>query len=172
MIFEKKARKIFNENIWNWNFLFKLSPSDHLWCTWQSGRLPEGFAYEKCSLWAGVVFFPSDHNNRMLQIGSGWVQLTPDNSNPRLLEPPANSDQNRFSLDFLHTFNVILPSVTRTSRKLEIIFCFPSDHFYINLPSITRTMFWALKKVRKKQGTFVRNVEFEFPFQCCRHIVY
>ena len=113
---KRKPEKFFNENIWNWNFLFKLSPSDHLWCTWQSGRLPEGFAYEKSSLWAGVVFFPNDHKNQMLQIGSGWVQLTPDNSNPRLLEPPANSDQNRFSLDFLHTFNVILPSVTRTSR--------------------------------------------------------
>ena len=113
---KRKPEKFFNENIWNWNFLFKLSPSDHLWCTWQSGRLLEGFAYEKCSLWAGVVFFLSDHNNQILQIGSGWVQLTPDNSNPRLLEPPANSDQNRFSLDFLHTFNVILPSATRTSR--------------------------------------------------------
>ena len=28
-------------------------------------------------------------------------------------------------------------------------FCFPLDHFYIILPSITRTMFWALKKSGK-----------------------
>ena len=30
-------------------------------------------------------------------------------------------------------------------------FCFPSDHFRINLPSITRTMFRALKKSGKKR---------------------
>ena len=35
--------------------------------------------------------------------------LTPDNSNPR-----ANSNPNRFRLDFLHKFTVILPSITRT----------------------------------------------------------
>ena len=38
-------------------------------------------------------------------------------------------------------------------------FCFPSDHFYIILPSITWTMFWA-QKVGKKQSTGVRNIEF------------
>ena len=30
------------------------------------------------------------------------------------LEPRANSNQNRFPLDFRHIFTVILPSVTRT----------------------------------------------------------
>ena len=58
---------------------------------------------------------------------------------------PANSNQSRFPLDFLHTFTVILPSVTRTldNSNLPPIrsnFCFPSDHFYIILPSITWTM--------------------------------
>ena len=38
----------------------------------------------------------------------------------------ANSNQNRFPLDFRHTFTVILPSVTRTN------FCFPSGHFLYN----------------------------------------
>ena len=42
------------------------------------------------------------------------IQSTPDNSNPHLLEPRANSNQNRFPLEFRHTFTVILPSVTRT----------------------------------------------------------
>ena len=42
----------------------------------------------------------------------------------------ANSNQNRFPLDFLHTFTVILPSITRSN------FCFRSDRFYINLPLI------------------------------------
>ena len=42
------------------------------------------------------------------------VQSTPDNSNPRSLEPRANSNQNRLPLDFRHKFIVILPSVTRT----------------------------------------------------------
>ena len=63
------------------------------------------------------------------------VQFTPDNSNPRQLEPRADSSQSRFPLDFLHTFTVILPSVTRSN------FCFPSDYFYTILPSITRTVF-------------------------------
>ena len=74
------------------------------------------------------------------------IQLTSDNSNPRLLEPRANSNQNRFSLDFRHTFTVILPSVTRSldNSKLPLTrsnFCSPPDHFYIILPSITLTMF-------------------------------
>ena len=42
------------------------------------------------------------------------LQLTPDNLNPHLLESCANSNQNRFPLDFRHTFTVILPFVTRT----------------------------------------------------------
>ena len=42
-------------------------------------------------------------------------------------------------------------------------FCFPLDHFHIILPSITPTMFWALKKSGKKQCTVFRNVDFEFP---------
>ena len=38
-----------------------------------------------------------------------YIQLTPNNSSPRF-----NSNQNQFPLDFLHTFTVILPTVTRT----------------------------------------------------------
>ena len=41
------------------------------------------------------------------------LQLTPDNSN-----------QNRFPLDFHHTFTVILPSITRTPDNLNL-FQFP-----------------------------------------------
>ena len=36
------------------------------------------------------------------------IQSTPDNSNPHLLEPRANSNQNQFPLDFRHTFTVKL----------------------------------------------------------------
>ena len=61
------------------------------------------------------------------------IQLTPDNSNPRKLELP----------------------LTRTP-----IFVSPQLIFYIILPSITRTMFWALKKSGKKPSTGVRNIEF------------
>ena len=43
-------------------------------------------------------------------------QFTPDNSaNPRYLKPHANTNQNRFPLHFLHTFTIILPSVTRAN---------------------------------------------------------
>ena len=81
-------------------------------------------------------------NNAYLLI----IRSTPDISNPRLLEPRANSNQNRFPLDFRHTFTVLLPSVTRTldnsnSRELEPIFVSLQLIFYIILPAITRTMF-------------------------------
>ena len=54
----------------------------------------------------------------------------------------ANSNQNRFPLDFRH------------------IFVSPQVIFYIILPSITRTVFWALKRSGKKPSTGVRNDEF------------
>ena len=112
-----------------------------------------------------------------------YLQSTPDNSNPRLLEPRANSNQNRFPLDFFHTFTVILPSVTRTLNNSNLPlsrsnFCFPSDHFHTHLPSITRTIFWTLKKsgkknkqTNKKQCTVWQNIILNFPLICCRHIV-
>ena len=95
-------------------------------------------------------------------------------SNPRKLEPRANSNQNRFPLDFRHTFNIILLSVTRTSR-IRSGFCFPSDHFYIILPSKTRTMFWALRSREKTvywRRSQTLNFELNLPLTCCRHIVY
>ena len=74
------------------------------------------------------------------------IQLTRDNLNPLQLKPCVNLNQNQFPLDFRHTFTVILSSITQTLDNLNIpltrsSFCFPSDHFYIILPSITRTMF-------------------------------
>ena len=107
----------------------------------------------------------------------GCVQLTVDNSNPHWLEPRANSNQNRFLLDFRHTFTVILPSLTRTldNSKLPLTrsnFCFPSDHFHIILSSITRTMFWALKKSGKNSVLPPQHWILNFPLTCCRHLVY
>ena len=98
-------------------------------------------------------------------VDSGW------------LEPCANSNQNRFPLDFHHTFTVILPSLTWTldNSKLPLTwsnFCFPSDHFHIILPSITRTMFWALKKSGKKSVLPPKHWILNFPLTCCRHLVY
>ena len=83
-------------------------------------------------------------------------------------EPRANSNQNQFPLDFRHTFSLILPSVTRTldNSNLPLTrsnFCFPSDHFYIILFSITRTMFWALKKFDKNSVLASETLNFEFP---------
>ena len=43
-----------------------------------------------------------------------YTELTPENSNPRKLEPRAYSNQSRFPLDFLYPFTVILPSVSRS----------------------------------------------------------
>ena len=57
-------------------------------------------------------------------------------------------------MDFLHTFTIVLPGVTRTvdNSSLPLTgsnFWFPSDHSYINLPSITRTMLQAPDKWKK-----------------------
>ena len=41
--------------------------------------------------------------------------------------------------------------------------CFPSDHFYIILPSITRTIFWAFKKSGKNSVLASETLNFEFP---------
>ena len=110
--------------------------------------------------------------NRVLQVGYSnrseflfSIQLTPDNSKPRKLKPRANSNQSRFPLDFLVTFTVILPSVTRMLNNSNLLltwskFCFPSDHFYTILPSITWTMLKAHDKSGKKPCTEVRNIEF------------
>ena len=56
-----------------------------------------------------------------------------------------NSNQNRFPLDSLHTFTVILPSLTQTLKNLNLpltrsIFSSPSDNFYVVLPLTTWTM--------------------------------
>ena len=55
--------------------------------------------------------------------------------------------------------------VTQTLDNLKLPltwsnFCFPSDHFCINLPSITQTMFWAPDKSKKKKCTAVWITEF------------
>ena len=75
-----------------------------------------------------------------LAVKRGWggleVQLIPDNSKPRLLEPRANSNQSRFLLDFL----------LETWSK----FCIPTDNLYITLPSVTRTMFQKRDKSENK----------------------
>ena len=89
-------------------------------------------------------------------MGNCCIRLTSDNSNPRKLEPRANSNQSRFTLDFLLTFTVILPSVTRTLyiSNLSLTrtnFCFPSAHFYTVLPSITKTMLQARDKSGKNR---------------------
>ena len=87
------------------------------------------------------------------------LQSSSDNSNPRQLKPRANSNQSRFSMYFLHTFTVILSSVSQTLYNSNIAltrsnFCFPSDHFY--------TIFLRSKRVisRKKTCTEVRDNEF------------
>ena len=91
-----------------------------------------------------------------------WLPIIRTLANSNLC---ANSNQSRFPLDFLLTFTVILPSLTRTldNSNLPLTrsnFCFPSDHFYTILPSITWTMLKAHDKSGKKPCTGVRNIEF------------
>ena len=108
------------------------------------------------------------------------VQLTPDNLNPRQLEPHANLNQNQFPLDFCHTFSAILPLVTRTLKNSNLpltrsSFCFPLDHMYtmyIILRLLTQTMFWALKSWEETVYWCPKHWILNFPLTCCRHIVY
>ena len=63
-------------------------------------------------------------------------------------------------VDFPHTFIVILPSATRTldNSNLPLTqsnFCFPSDTFYIILPSITWTTFKCVAGWPKKNGVLL-----------------
>ena len=72
-------------------------------------------------------------------------------------------------MDFHYTFTVILSSVTRTLNNSNLPqtpsnFCFPSDHFYIILPSITRTTSWAPKKSGKDSVMASDTLNLEFPF--------
>ena len=67
-----------------------------------------------------------------------------------------------------NAFTVILPSVIRTFDNLNLPltqshFCFFSDHFYVLLSLITRTMFW-LKQVGKENSILASKIlNFEFP---------
>ena len=69
-----------------------------------------------------------------------------------------NSNQRRFPLDFLHTFTVLLPSVTRTLHN----YLFPFIPFYMILPSIIRTMFLQRDKSEKKTVLTVSTVRLSF----------
>ena len=106
-----------------------------------------------CKMLTSISIFPVQKNWSYQVMRSKHQrpeQFTPDNSaDPRLLKSHANTNQNRFPLDFLHTFTIILPSVTWTLDSRSK-FCFRSDHFYINLPSITRAMLWAPEKSNKE----------------------
>ena len=90
------------------------------------------------------------------------------------------SNQNRFPLDFRHTFTVSLPSVSWILDNLNLPltrsgFCFPSDHFYIILPLITRTMFWVLKTLesRLKKAVYWRPKRWvlNFSLTCCHSLL-
>ena len=71
------------------------------------------------------------------------------------------------------------PSPTSVTRTLENSnlpltrsnFCFLSDHFCIMLLSITRTMFWALKKSGNKSVLASETLDFEVPLMCCWRVV-
>ena len=75
----------------------------------------------------------------------------------------ANLNQNRFPLDFLHTFTVILPTVTWSLDNSNLLltrsnFCFPSDHFYAVLPSLTWTIFLSMWQVKTELSSKTLNL--------------
>ena len=77
----------------------------------------------------------------------------------------ANSNQNRFPLDFRHTFTVILPSVTRTldNSNLPLTrtnFRFPSGHFPYNFTLDNSNHVSQYVTSQNKQCTVDQNIEF------------
>ena len=78
-------------------------------------------------------------------------------------------------ISFIHL--LFLPSVPQTLDNSSFLltrssFCFPSDHFYIILPTITQTIILEHdKSENKKQFTEVRNTEF-FSKQPCQFFVF
>ena len=77
----------------------------------------------------------------------------------------ANSNQNRFPLDFFHAYTVIfLPSITRTSHS-KLFFLPFRWPLHISLPSILSA--WQVDQKRKKVCTVVRNIEFNISKQLC-----
>ena len=99
------------------------------------------------------------------------VQLPPDNSNlnPRLLESRANSNQNRFPLDFRHTLTVILPSVSQTLDNSNLpltrsSFCFPLRSFLYIFTLDNSNHVLTPSEVEKTNSLLAtETLNFEFP---------
>ena len=92
------------------------------------------------------------------------IQLTTDNSNFTLT---------RTKSIFPGFPSHIYRNFTLSNSNLPLAqssFCFPSDHFYIILSSITRTMFWAFKSREKTAYWRPKHWILNFPLTGCRHI--
>ena len=131
-----------------------------------------------------ILFYQCFRKCKSSVIGPIWEEfncssinellLTPDNSKPSLTRTSRQLNQNRLFEIVIHLHsNFTLGNSTLGNSNLPLTqrnFCFPSDHFYIILPSITRTMFWALKKSGKNsvlasEADWILNS----PLTCCRH---
>ena len=99
-----------------------------------------------------------------------FIQLIPitrtlANSNPRLT---------RTKTDFPWIPSYIYCNFTLDNSNLPLTrsnFCFPSDHFYIILLSITRTMFF-LESEKKTVYWRPKHWILNFPLTCCGRKVY
>lgn len=85
-----------------------------------------------------------------------------NDSNPRYLEPRANSNQSRFAR---HTFTENLPSTTRTSRELEAIFVSFQGMFstYITLDNSNHVQ----PPPPNKTNNVIQYKTFTFPCDFC-----
>ena len=87
----------------------------------------------------------------------------------RLLEPRANSNQNRFPQDFRHTLTVILPSVSRTLDNSNLpqtrsSFCFPLRSFLYIFTLDNSNHVLSPSEVEKTNSLLVsETLNFEFP---------
>ena len=102
---------------------------------------------QKVIVWACIqVQSQNEANEHKLLFASASVQhLNCSYCQLPITQTHANSKQNQFALDVLHTFTVILPAVIQTLNRSNILlynlkyFLFVSlqlDHFYIILPLI------------------------------------
>ena len=87
----------------------------------------------------------------------------------RLLEPRANSNQNRFPQDFRHTLTVILPSVSRTPDNSNLpltrsSFCFPLRSFLYIFTLDNSNHVLSPSEVEKTNSLLAsETLNFEFP---------
>ena len=97
-------------------------------------------------------------------LSSHWVPVFfPTYSRLPITRALANSNPNRFPLDFLHTFTVILPSVTRTLNNSHLLLTRRKFLFSLRSFPYTFTLGPSFENSEEKTVYYRLKHNFEFP---------